>query len=456
VNLTGTGEYPLSARPGGDTAETSGRGELTNDRAIELDRFSGWTVAVSRSSATLSSNTLGIVWGPLVAIAFVSGATLAVLYQERSAHARRRAAVEAGQQQIARLHEELPLVLFAVQMDADDTLTMRYVGGKIERVTGWPPEVLATPDDWEDRRSPETPDLPAFIRPLRTQSSISREWRMRQPNGSWAWMRTDASVSSRDGMALSAVGYVTNISRYHDARERATAAGRLASIGEMATGIAHELKQPLATIRLAMGNARNARARGDGDGVERRLRIVVEQARRAASTIDHLRQFGQHGTPEANALTAVPVRKAIDGALALVGAGLSDAGIAATVRINDPEPFILAQCLPAEQVLINLLLNAKDAIRSAPPGDHAVTVTASLLGDTVEVTVSDTGGGIPAQIMPHLFEPFVTTKTMDEGTGLGLTVSAGIVKAFGGTIAACNTERGALFTITFPAAAPES
>jgi C4-dicarboxylate-specific signal transduction histidine kinase len=111
-----------------------------------------------------------------------------------------------------------------------------------------------------------------------------------------------------------------------------------------------------------------------------------------------------------------------------------------------------------EQVLTNLLLNAADALMARPPGaPRRIRIAADRGNDgMVRVTVADTGGGIPAEILPRIFEPFVTTKGPDRGTGLGLSICHGLITAMGGSIEAHNDAAGAVFVLTLAAAhAPE-
>jgi histidine kinase len=109
----------------------------------------------------------------------------------------------------------------------------------------------------------------------------------------------------------------------------------------------------------------------------------------------------------------------------------------------------------AEQVFVNLLLNARDVLQDLPDGaPRRIGVTSRVEGDDVVVTVADTGGGIPPALMERLFEPFFTTKPVGQGTGLGLSICHGIMRAFGGGITATNGEAGAEMAVRFRTAPP--
>jgi C4-dicarboxylate-specific signal transduction histidine kinase len=251
------------------------------------------------------------------------------------------------------------------------------------------------------------------------------------------------------------IGIFEDVTDQRAADARAAAAARLSSLGEMAAGLAHELKQPLAAISLAAGNAEKALARGDAGSVALRLGRIVGQATRGGALIDHLRRFAR-GWDAASPMAPVSLRDAVDGVLTLVGGTLREAGVAVEVDLPPELPPVLAFQMALEQVLLNLLMNAHDAI-VAGGGDapRRIAVRAATHGDAVRVEVADSGGGIPAAVMQRLFQPFVTTKGPDRGTGLGLSICHGLVTTMGGTIEAENGGDGAVFRITLsPAQEP--
>jgi C4-dicarboxylate-specific signal transduction histidine kinase len=145
----------------------------------------------------------------------------------------------------------------------------------------------------------------------------------------------------------------------------------------------------------------------------------------------------------------------VEGALVLTAAGLRQEEILLEQEIDGDLPLVQAQLVPLEQVLVNLLLNARDAIRALPAGaPRRIRLRAVRAGEAaVAIEVADTGGGLDAAILPRLFEPFVTTKPMGEGLGLGLSVSHGLMHSMGGTFTARNGPDGAVFTVTLPCAA---
>ena len=235
---------------------------------------------------------------------------------------------------------------------------------------------------------------------------------------------------------------------------------KLATLGEVATGMAHELNQPLNVIRMA---AENALGRPGSDAetaayVRAKLERIVAQVERAAKLIDHMRIFGRRGA--ASDATHDPLA-AVDGALKILGEQMRVAAIAVTVRGTPGLCLIHCDQALIEQVILNLLLNARDAIedrrRRTPGGTVAGRIEVSIdilvqseASGRVKLAVSDNGGGIPKDILPRLFEPFFTTKPAGKGTGLGLSVSYGIVRDLGGTLSVVNIGEGACFEIELP------
>lgn len=136
---------------------------------------------------------------------------------------------------------------------------------------------------------------------------------------------------------------------------------------------------------------------------------------------------------------------------------MQDASITVGLALGHPPPLVQGQELLLEQVLTNLLLNARDALLARPEGaDRRILISARRTASgMVRLQVVDTGSGIAPQVMARLFEPFVTTKATDRGVGLGLSICHGLVNGMGGTIEAHNDAEGAVFTITLPEAATD-
>jgi C4-dicarboxylate-specific signal transduction histidine kinase len=292
------------------------------------------------------------------------------------------------------------------------------------------------------------PEQLAAMALLRTGAVATRDVRLRQPDGGFRWMRfvEHAVAELPDGLEI--VGLMTDVEAERAAMGSSIAAARLATLGEMATGLAHELSQPLTAMSMAAENAMNALRRNRTEGVIERLERVPQQAQRARAIIDHLRLFGRQQTDDQAPLRLDTV---LDGAMVLVDGVLRDAGIEVTIDIPDDLPMFMGNQVLLEQVVMNLLLNARDAMAAQSGRPRAVRLSANATARAVELRVADSGTGIPEAVLPRIFEPFFTTKPAGEGTGLGLPICHGIIRSLGGTIVARNSGGGAVFTITLPA-----
>ncbi len=228
-------------------------------------------------------------------------------------------------------------------------------------------------------------------------------------------------------------------------------AGKLAVIGQLAAGITHELNQPLAALRTLASNTRKFLARDNLPMVESNLQVMGDLAERMGFITGQLKNFARKSTGQQQ---AVCVAKALGSALFLLDARIRRAEV--ELQIEVPED-LMARCEQnrLEQVLVNLIGNALDAMQGTYL--HLLVIRGEAREGRVFLTVRDTGCGLPPHIQTHLFEPFFTTKEAGAGLGLGLAISAGIVRDFGGNLFGENAEGGgALFTIELPAASQEA
>ncbi|MBF0375668.1 MAG: PhnD/SsuA/transferrin family substrate-binding protein, partial [Alphaproteobacteria bacterium] len=221
---------------------------------------------------------------------------------------------------------------------------------------------------------------------------------------------------------------------------------RLALLGEMASSIAHEINQPLAAIaNYASGCQRRLSAGTDPDGVAEGLRSIAGQAERAAGIVQRIRDFVRKRKPEPAVLDLnAVVRESLD----LFRAVATRRGVAVEASLAETLPPVLADRIQVEQVLLNLLQNAVDAMGAAERRRLTVATTATANG-MVEVAVADTGPGLSPEARNRLFEPFFTTRP--DGLGLGLSLSRSIAEAHGGRLRADDAPGGgARFAFTLP------
>jgi len=255
----------------------------------------------------------------------------------------------------------------------------------------------------------------------------------------------------------------SDITKRVEAEQQLLQAGKMATLGEMATGVAHELNQPLSVIKTASSYFMRKIARHEAipEAILQSMSQEIDShVDRATRIINHMREFGRK-----SALTAerVAVNDVIRRAYEIFSQQLKVRGIETHWHLAENTPPVIADPGRLEQVFINLLINARDAIEErwadASPGvaDKAITLTTTLRGDWIMARVEDTGAGIPSHLAQKIFEPFFTTKKVGQGTGLGLSISYGIIKDFGGTIRARTQDGpGGRIEVRLPAAPEEA
>jgi len=233
---------------------------------------------------------------------------------------------------------------------------------------------------------------------------------------------------------------------------------KMTSLGEMSAGIAHELNQPLNAINL--GNVYLKKMIDENkeipeDDLQKIVHEAINQVNRAAEIINRLREFGRKTE---FVKEKVEINKPIQSVFAIIGRQLSLENIKVQLELGETLPPVLAHNNRLEQVIFNLLTNARDAISQkqrggAGSGKRIIKVRSYIEGDRVAITVSDTGVGIPDDARDKVFEPFFTTKDAGKGMGLGLSITYGIVKDYDGDIHVEGKENGgATFKLTFPVA----
>jgi histidine kinase len=268
-------------------------------------------------------------------------------------------------------------------------------------------------------------------------------------------------VSPFDYPGRKALLLTTNdITQWLDTEQQLIQASKMATLGEMATGVAHELNQPLTVIKTA-GSYLIKKVRNKEPIPPDILEIMVEEidnhVDRASKIINHMRQFGRKSAGE---MENVRINEILRSAFDIFSQQLKLREITVAWELTDALPEISGDAGRLEQVFINLLMNARDAIEEkceaviCTQEAKKIILRSKVVGTKVRVEVEDMGGGIKASIIERVFEPFFTTKKVGKGTGLGLSISYGIVKECGGEIHVVSTGDGACFRLDFPAVAP--
>ena len=233
-------------------------------------------------------------------------------------------------------------------------------------------------------------------------------------------------------------------------QEQLVQAGKLATLGELTTGVAHELNNPLNNIGLFIGNAIDLIELGmadpDLERILQELHNAMHQVYKATEIISHLRTFGRVTSPSTE---PVSISQVIRRSLSLVQEQLRLRQIEVRLLLPEEDIFVMGNAIQLEQVFINLLTNARDALTHSTLKMITIGYTSQEHG--VEIRFCDTGTGIPVGLEQRIFDPFFTTKEVGAGTGLGLSITYGIIKEHQGTIVVENCpDGGALFLIQLP------
>ena len=244
---------------------------------------------------------------------------------------------------------------------------------------------------------------------------------------------------------IRAIAFVTDISERVAFQRAARQADKLAALGTLSAGIAHEINNPIGIITSRV-EVMMLEAEEDGLPAEVRkdLEVILRHARRVAAITQGLLSFARQSSGTRGPVNLNQVAEEI---VQLARKDMSRARVEVTLKLAETMPTIVADANAIGQVVLNLLTNA----RGAMPEGGAVTIETSHLATAraARLTVRDTGSGIPPEILPKIFDPFFTTKS--EGTGLGLSISHGIVHDHHGTLdVRSEVGKGSTFTLTFP------
>ncbi len=267
----------------------------------------------------------------------------------------------------------------------------------------------------------------------------------RRPDGTLVPVAVEIRpATDADGATLAHVHVVTDRTAQRRFDARLVQSGRLAAVGELAAGVAHEVNNPLfAILGLTEFLAKDAEP---GSKAAERLELIRRSGEEIKDIVRALLDFARENPEER---LVVPIDDVVHEALTLVSRTNAHKGIELVESYADDGALVCASSNQLKQILLNLIANARQAM----PDGGTVTVDVRSDADEAVVTVSDDGPGIPPEVADRIFEPFFTTKGAALGTGLGLSVSLGIAQAHGGTLVLdTDRERGAAFVLRLPLA----
>ena len=368
-----------------------------------------------------------------------------------------RGALISAQRRLYNIAQQAPVIVYALDVMADGQGNLVYVSDSLEKIMGYTPADTATPGWWIQAIHPDDILLrnEAFG-VLSPDKAVNVEYRVRHKSGHYVWVWDSMRVEANPHTGkLEGNGVIMDISQRKTAAEQLLQADKMASLGRMISGTAHELNQPLNFIKMAASNLRENTLRGqmDADRFMPKLENVLAQVERASSILLQMRVFGR--TPKESA-HPFDVNSAVDGVVTMVAPQFELDGTQVSVEKNGGPLHVVALPMLLEQVLLNLLLNANDAIQSRQRGaevsEGKIVIGLERRDHHAIITVTDNGTGIRPDVLRQIFDPFFTTKPAKEGTGLGLSISYGIISDLGGVIRASSNRNGACFTIELPLA----
>jgi two-component system, NtrC family, sensor kinase len=248
---------------------------------------------------------------------------------------------------------------------------------------------------------------------------------------------------SKSGERIGRLLLFDDVTQRERMEEQMSQTEKLTSLGLLAAGVAHEVNTPLAVISNYIQML--AKQMPEGDPRQGIIDKIVKQTFRASEIVNNLLNFSRTGAAE---LTDIDVNRVVEETLSLVAHPLKTSQIQIVKQLGQTLPPVRGSANKLQQVFLNLFLNARDAM----PGGGMLEVRTAAHNGSVEVEVADTGAGIPREDIHRIFDPFFTTKATGRGTGLGLSVSYGIIKEHAGKIDVRSTPgKGTSFHVEFPA-----
>ena len=415
-------------------AEMEAQGPL-RDREIVLRRKDGALIHCI-NSATPVRDTSG-------RIIRLQGALVDITERRKMEKQLRR-----EQEFVRRLVESFPDVIAV--MDTEGRYT--FVSSRIRDISGYEPEELLGQHLGQCSHPEDQLALRKLFQDLITGKNAFEqiEYRMIRKDGSLRTFRANACpLYDGEGKIGGVVASARDVTESNRLEQQLIQAEKLAAVGQMIAGVAHELNNPLTAI---LGVSDLLRERASDDVTRRQTDLVHQQARRAAQIVQSLLAFSR---PPTTSRSRINISDIVERALRLHEHSLQKNRIVAEFHPNPNLPPVLADANQLLQVFLNLITNAEQAIHEVRESG-ALRVRVGCADEKTWVEFEDDGPGVPPQILPKLFDPFFTTKRPGGGTGLGLTICLSIVRDHGGAVEIHSAPRGGvIFRVVLPAAPPE-
>ncbi len=342
-----------------------------------------------------------------------------------------------------RLLESFPDLILVVDMEERYT----FVSSRSRDLLGYAPQDMLQKkiSDVEDH----SPELAALYHDVVSGQQIfgSAEYSARHRDGSWRTMRASASqLVDAEGKITGVIISVRDITIERKLEQQVVQSERLAAMGAMIGGVAHELNNPLTAI---LGVSELLQDIETNETARKQLSMLQQQARRAAEIVQNLTYFAR---PPAPGKSRINLAEVVERTLNLHAYSLRKNNITVDFLKESAVPYAMGDPHQLMQVFLNLILNAEQAIREGRD-KGTLRIRLGKGENSVWVSFHDDGPGIPKENLTSIFDPFYTTKRPGRGTGLGLSICKSVLKEHNGSVEAANTpDGGAMFTVTLPVA----
>lgn len=339
-----------------------------------------------------------------------------------------------------RMLESFPDLILVVDLSQ----TFSFVSSRVRDLLGYTPEELLGKKVQELMESAEMLTVAGELLTGKTQFG-SCECRARHQDGSWRRVRASASpLLTDEGQVTGVIVSVRDITLEKKLEEQIIQSERLAAMGQMIGGFAHELNNPLTSI---LGMSELLQDSPVPDGARKQLEILQQQARRAVEIVQNLTYFSR---PPAPGRSDIDLAELVQRTLDLHAYSLRKNNITVDFLRNTAIPAVNGDAHQLMQVFLNLVLNSEQAIREVRDRG-TLRIRLEKSAKAVSVIFQDDGPGIPPEILSNIFDPFYTTKRPGRGTGLGLSICKAILREHNGNVEATSGPGGgAVFTVTLP------
>ena len=368
---------------------------------------------------------------------------------------------KAVETELARVHEDLstlaqtgPGTLYRVLMTEKGPGQILYSSRNVKLLLGYDDAVWRAPGFVLSHIHPDDKAKNnQFVADLRRHGTAVAEYRVLHQEGHYVWIRDTATSKAQADGSYVLSGFAQDVTREKAQAAQLDQARRLLSLGELASGLGHELGQPLMAISLAAENGRLALQREPAriELARNKFHQILRMTERAGNIIDSMRTVGR---AESGTSSWLNLSDLVADIMGVMEDRLHREAIHIHADVPSTLPKVMVAPMLFQQVLINLLANACDAYTKTPvhpTGEKTIRIEGHAEDNWVRLRIMDQAGGVPAAVIEHIFDPFFTTKGRDKGTGLGLSICYGIIRQAGGTLGVHNARGGAVFEILLPA-----